>query len=151
MTFLKNRRSKGGMTLVEVLLVVVILAVLAAIIMPNMAIFRRRGLVNSAKATMALIHSAGMMYRSDNRVFPPAPTGTGTLVVDVNHPLIQDKYLQEAIASREWAYTTIATAGQPPQPPTFTVRATGRAGTAVSGFDGTYDGARYAGTPADTW
>lgn len=132
-----DRSSNRGMTIVEVLLVVVILAILAGIILPSVGIFKKKALVNSAKATLSLIHSAGMMYRSDEGAFPPG----ADVAVGAAHPLMVKDYLQ-SIPSTDWAFSTTGAAGPPPS---FTVKATGIKAPVVGNVITTTDGATYVG------
>ena len=140
---LQRRRLSRGLTLLEVLLVVVVLGVLAAIVIPNLSVFKRRALVSSAKATLTLVYSAGQMYRTDQGQFPP---GSG-VTLNASHPLVTQGYLQ-VLPATEWTYVTTNLGGSPPA---FQVRASG-AKQPVIGYDATtQDGVTYSGTPAGAW
>ena len=128
---------KRGFTIVEILVVIVILAVLVAIVIPNLGIFKRKALIDSAKATLTLIHSAGMMHRSDEGVFPPG----ADVPVGAAHPLVAKGYLNP-VASLDWAFSTTASAGLPA---TFTVKATGLKAPVLGDVITTSDGVVYVG------
>lgn len=66
----KRRRSSAGFTLIEILLVVVIIGVLAALGVPKLTGHMERARVNAAKSDISAISSAISMYELDNGKFP---------------------------------------------------------------------------------
>ncbi|HFD92624.1 MAG TPA: type II secretion system protein GspG [Gammaproteobacteria bacterium] len=76
-TFRLNQR---GFTLIEVLVVVVILGILAAIIVPNIMDKPGAAKITKAKADIRAIESAMNMYRLDNHVYPTTDEGLEALV-----------------------------------------------------------------------
>lgn len=64
----QSRRFKdAGLTLVELLVVTVILAVIAALAIPGLLAYRRSANEGAAIATLRTIHNAEMTYQASNR------------------------------------------------------------------------------------
>jgi len=79
-----GRRNAGrgrGFTLVEMLLVLVILSILAAIVLPNLAKRRGEGEVAAAKTEISSLAAALQMYEVDNGGYPPGGQGLQALLV----------------------------------------------------------------------
>jgi general secretion pathway protein G len=74
------RRQAAGFTLIEVLVVVVILGILAAIIVPNLMEKPGQARVTKAKADIRAVESALNMYRLDRHVYPTTDEGLDSLV-----------------------------------------------------------------------
>lgn len=74
------RRRAAGFTLLEVLVVVVILGILAAIIVPNLMEKPGQARVTKAKADIRAIDSALNMYRLDRHVYPTTDEGLEALI-----------------------------------------------------------------------
>ena len=70
----------AGFTLIEVLVVVVILGILAAIIVPNLMDKPGQARVTKAKADIRAVESALNMYRLDRHVYPTTDEGLESLV-----------------------------------------------------------------------
>lgn len=64
-------RSRSGFTLIELLIVVAIIAILAAIAVPNFLEAQTRAKVSRNKADMRSIATGLETYRIDNNVYPP--------------------------------------------------------------------------------
>ncbi len=75
-------RAHRGFTLIEVLVVVVILGILAAIIVPNIMDKPAAAKITKAKADIRAIESAMNMYKLDNHVYPSTDEGIEALVPD---------------------------------------------------------------------
>jgi len=72
--------NNRGFTLIEVLVVVVILGILAAIVVPNIMDKPGQAKITKAKADIRAIESAFNMYRLDNHVYPSTDEGIEALV-----------------------------------------------------------------------
>ncbi|MFB3895560.1 MAG: type II secretion system protein [bacterium] len=66
--------SKTGFTLIELLIVVAIIAILAAIAIPNFLAAQTRSKVSYVKSSLATLAVATESYRVDNNVYPPPLT-----------------------------------------------------------------------------
>lgn len=77
---------KNGFTLIELLIVVAIIAILAAIAIPNFLAASIRSKVSTAEANLRTIATAIESYNVDNNVYPfytDSPTGTDHHVPDL--------------------------------------------------------------------
>ncbi|HEU0054246.1 MAG TPA: type II secretion system major pseudopilin GspG, partial [Longimicrobium sp.] len=72
-------RRHGGFTLVEILVVIIVIAVLATLVAPN--VFRHVGRAKdtTARAQIELLAGAIEAYRLDNDVFPTTEQGLAAL------------------------------------------------------------------------
>jgi prepilin-type N-terminal cleavage/methylation domain-containing protein len=76
----KKSRFLTGFTLIELLIVVAIIAILAAIAIPNYLAAQTRSKVSKAKSEMRTLGTALESYFTDNNVYPPDyVTGTWTV------------------------------------------------------------------------
>jgi general secretion pathway protein G len=74
------KRKQQGFTLLEVMVVLVILGMLAAVVAPNVLGTQDRGMVKKVQADIALLEQAVDMYKLDNFVFPTTDDGLEALV-----------------------------------------------------------------------
>lgn len=116
----KYNMRHAGFTLIEVMIVVAIVAILAAIVLPNYADFVRRGRLVEAMSTLSGHRVKMEQFYQDNRTYVGA-CAAGTI----------------ATAPQTTANFTYGC--NIPDAQTYTVSATGNAGTAVDGFVYTID------------
>jgi general secretion pathway protein G len=75
-----------GFTLIEILVVIVILGVLAALIVPNVISRPDEARVTVARSDIAAIMSALKIYRLDNQRYPTGEQGLAALVAKPEQP-----------------------------------------------------------------
>ena len=85
-------RAPRGFTLIEILVVIVILGVLAALIVPNIMQRPDDARVTAAKSQIALIMQALKLYRLDNQRYPTSEQGLGALVAKPEVPPIPSNW-----------------------------------------------------------
>ncbi len=66
----ERNRMKAGFTLIEVLLVVIIIGILAAVVVPKFAGRGKEAQINACKTSLANIATAINLYEVDNGYFP---------------------------------------------------------------------------------
>ena len=76
----RHRRPAGGFTLIEVMVVIVILGVLAALIVPRVLGRPDEARIVAAKQDIASIMQALKLYKLDNRRYPSTEQGLKALV-----------------------------------------------------------------------
>jgi general secretion pathway protein G len=74
------RRADGGFTLIEILVVIVILGILAALVVPRVLERPDEARVVAAKSDIATILQALKLYRLDNQRYPTTEQGLVALV-----------------------------------------------------------------------
>lgn len=132
-------RRHAGFTLTEILVVVVIVGILAAIALPAYDRYVQRANRSAAQQFMLDLASRAEQYRLDARNYPTA-IGTGAGEIDVAVPTDVSDYYTVGIASNNAA-----------TPPTYTITATPKAGTRQEGESTlTLDSAGNR-TPTDEW
>ena len=75
-----RKRPEAGFTLIEIMVVVVILGILAALVAPNVIGRIGDAQTNAAKADIRAIESAMKLYRMDNFRYPTTDQGVDALV-----------------------------------------------------------------------
>lgn len=76
----KNKIQQRGFTLIEVMVVVVILAILAAIIVPRIMSRPEQARLVKAKTDIMALENALEMYRLDNGFYPSTAQGIEALI-----------------------------------------------------------------------
>ncbi|HVZ44276.1 MAG TPA: type II secretion system major pseudopilin GspG [Ramlibacter sp.] len=74
------RRSAGGFTLIELMVVLVIIGVLAALIVPNVLDRAEEARVTAARTDVNNLMQALKLYKLDNHVYPTTEQGLQALV-----------------------------------------------------------------------
>lgn len=97
-----KNRNRRAFTLVEMLLVLVILATLAAIVIPKMAGRSKQAQVTAAKSQIASIETALDAFEVDNGYYPK--TGGLDILVSApgNSPNWKGPYLKKGVPSDPW-------------------------------------------------
>jgi len=96
-----NRASKGGFTLVELLLVLTILAILAAIVLPKMTGTGERARKDATRAQISAFKTALDLFEVDNGHYPKGKDGLNGLVVQPRDAQNWHQYL-DAIPKDPW-------------------------------------------------
>lgn len=76
----RRPRRAAGFTLIEVMVVVVILSILAAVVVPKLMDRPEQARMAKAKADISALESALNLYRLDNMVYPTTDQGLEALV-----------------------------------------------------------------------
>jgi len=77
---IKNRNKQQGFTLIEVMVVVVILGILAAVVVPRIMDNPDKARITKAKQDIRALESALNLYRLDNYKYPTTDQGLEALV-----------------------------------------------------------------------
>ena len=93
-----QRHAQRGFTLIEIMVVVIIIGLLAAVIVPSVISKVDEARVTKAKADIQSLETALTMFRLDNSKYPTTDQGLQSLVVAPTDPSIrhwrQGGYLQ---------------------------------------------------------
>jgi len=81
-----RRRAVNGFTPIEVMVVVVVLSILAAIVVPNIMDAPDEARIVAAKQDIRALESALNLYRLDNYVYPSTEQGIDALVTRPETP-----------------------------------------------------------------
>ncbi|HSI33586.1 MAG: type II secretion system major pseudopilin GspG [Phycisphaerae bacterium] len=99
-----RQSTDRAFTLIELLLVLVIIAALAAIVIPNLAGKGQKAKVETTKASLSAIQNALKMYEVENSKFPSTEEGVGLLTEQpADSPLLEKKHLIDAW-NNAWNY-----------------------------------------------
>jgi general secretion pathway protein G len=83
-------RAARGFTLIEIMVVVVIIGLLAAVILPNVFGNVAKAQISKAKSDIQAIETALTMYKLDNYKFPSTDLGLQALVQRPNDPTVRN-------------------------------------------------------------
>src|SRR5262245_55301165 len=99
-------RKSRGFTLIEIMVVVVIIGLLAAVIVPNVVNKVAEARVTRAKADIASIESALTIFRLDNSKYPTTEQGLSALTSQPTDPSIRNwrpgGYLTKKVGKDPW-------------------------------------------------
>ena len=116
---MNKMKSEKGFTLIELMIVVAIIGILAAIAIPQFAAYRERGYIAAMKADVNNVRTAEEAYFVDNNAYVAA------IVTDTTG----DTLSNFGIKSASPGGTVTVTVGAGP-PPTFVTMATNASNTA---------------------
>jgi general secretion pathway protein G len=86
---LSGRAGQRGFTLIEIMVVVIIIGLLAAVIVPQVINKVDEARVSKAKADIQSLETALTMYRLDNSKYPTSDQGLQALMVQPTDPSIR--------------------------------------------------------------
>ncbi len=78
--YLAQRRRQGGFTLIEIMVVVVILGILAAVVVPRIMDRPDEARITKAKQDIRVLESSLSLYKLDNFNYPSTQQGLDALV-----------------------------------------------------------------------
>ncbi|MGH8185821.1 MAG: type II secretion system major pseudopilin GspG [Steroidobacteraceae bacterium] len=100
------RAGGAGFTLIEIMVVVVILGILAALVLPNVIGNVDKAAVAKVKQDLRAFDTALSLYRLDNYKYPSTDQGLQALVQQPNDPTVrnwkQGGYLQGGVRKDPW-------------------------------------------------
>jgi general secretion pathway protein G len=106
MTHSNLRRAQHGFTLIEIMVVVIIIGLLAAVIVPQVVDRVDEARVSKARQDLQAIETALTMFRLDNFKYPSTDQGLRALVQQPTDPTIRNwrpgGYLQRGSAKDPW-------------------------------------------------
>lgn len=94
------RKKQQGFTLIEVMVVVMILGILAAIVVPRIVSRPEEAKIVKAKQDIARIEAALDLYRLDNGMYPTQQQGLPALVQKPTIPPVPQHWQSEGYLNR---------------------------------------------------
>jgi len=98
----RERRARGGFTLVELLLVLAILATLAAIVIPKFAGRSEQAKVAAANTQISYFSTALDAFEVDNGYYPKSEEGLNALVEQPKDATNWKGYLRQEVPNDPW-------------------------------------------------
>ena len=86
---LRRRARERGFTLIEIMVVVIIIGLLAAVIVPSVISKVDEARVSKAKADIQALEAALTMFRLDNSKYPTTDQGLTSLITQPTDPSIR--------------------------------------------------------------
>lgn len=96
-----------SVTILEILTVIIIIGILAALALPNFGRMRERALDNEAKANLKLIQAAEKIYRMETGYYYPDVSFSPVFTNDINDQL------KLFVSGNNWAYKAITSVTAP--------------------------------------
>ena len=90
LTMTRIHRTARGFTLIEIMVVVVIIGLLAAVILPNVFGNVEKAQVTKAKSDIQALEAGLTMYKLDNYKYPSTDIGLQALVQRPNDPTVRN-------------------------------------------------------------
>ncbi len=124
------QRREQGFTLIELMIVVIIVGVLAAVAIPMYQVVPERSMGTEASAALGLVKDAMRTYYAEHRTYANANFGDGGLVTAGGVLILKPNDLEGRHFSEE-CYTFDGA----PTPNTFKIKCDGSLSTAAHGSD----------------
>ncbi|MDX1823773.1 MAG: type II secretion system major pseudopilin GspG [Thiohalomonadales bacterium] len=91
-----EHRNQRGFTLIEIMVVIVILGILAAVVVPKIMSRPEEARIAKAKQDVRAIETALDLYKLDNFNYPTTEQGLEALVTQPTTPPVPKRYREEA-------------------------------------------------------
>ena len=100
-----KKNKKSGFTLVELMVVAIIVAILAAVAIPLMSGNKLRAAATEGQAGISTIYTAERVYKAENDTYVDAATPVDTTLPGINPGDLEGKYFTHASYSVSGAGT----------------------------------------------